>query len=217
MNKENKAIKDKITKYIRKFFELENEEEDYYEPVKIDNFWSHNYIEYESNGDKNKTPSIEEYLNKTTPYLIINDLKKFDIWKIQLMTAINFMSTKDNYYTYNVEIMINDKADEVIKKRFQSLLSRYQIGLETSMKGSDCIFNCVHLLCYKCHKINLNCCGLYIDSIDWIKKKNTTINLIYENDNKPFQYAVAIPLNHEKNPEKTSQIKPFIDKHNWEK
>ena len=35
----------------------------------------------------------------------------------------------------NLEIMINDKADEVIEKKFfQSLLSRYQIGLETSMK-----------------------------------------------------------------------------------
>ena len=31
----------------------------------------------------------------------------------------------------NIEIMINDKEDEVIKKLFQSILSRYQIGLET--------------------------------------------------------------------------------------
>ena len=42
--------------------------------------------------------------------------------------------------------MINDKADEVIEE--------YQIGLETSMKGSDFIFECVYLLYYKCHKIN---------------------------------------------------------------
>ena len=32
----------------------------------------------------------------------------------------------------NIEIMINDKADEVIEELFQSLLSRYQIELETS-------------------------------------------------------------------------------------
>ena len=31
----------------------------------------------------------------------------------------------------NIEIMITDKEDEVIKKLFQSILSRYQIGLET--------------------------------------------------------------------------------------
>ena len=48
----------------------------------------------------------------------------------------------------NIEIMINDKSDEVIEKRFQSLLPRYQIELETSMKGNDFIFG------YKCHKIS---------------------------------------------------------------
>ena len=30
--------------------------------------------------------------------------------------------------------MINDKADEVTEELFQSLLSRYQIGLERSIK-----------------------------------------------------------------------------------
>ena len=56
----------------------------------------------------------------------------------------------------NTEIMINDKVDEVIEELFQSLLNRYQIGLETSMRGSNFIFDCVHLLYYKCHKMNLN-------------------------------------------------------------
>ena len=43
----------------------------------------------------------------------------------------------------NIKIMINDKAEEVIKELFQSLLSRYQIGLETSMKGREFVFDCV--------------------------------------------------------------------------
>ena len=34
----------------------------------------------------------------------------------------------------NIEIMINDKADEAIEEIFESFLSRYQIGLETSIK-----------------------------------------------------------------------------------
>ena len=34
------------------------------------------------------------------------------------------------------------------------------------MKGSDFIFDCVHLLYYKCHEINLNRSGSYIDSCD---------------------------------------------------
>ena len=33
--------------------------------------------------------------------------------------------------------MIYDKADKVITSRFEWILSRYQIGLETSIKGSD--------------------------------------------------------------------------------
>ena len=50
-------------------------------------------------------------------------------------------------------MMINDEADVVIKKLFESLKSRDQNNLE-SMKGSEFLFDYVHLLCYKCHKIN---------------------------------------------------------------
>ena len=81
------------------------------------------------------------------------------MWKTQLTIAINFISSKDNDDEHvlhsksdNTPIMINDKVDEVIEELFQSLLPRYQIGLETSMKDSDFIFDCVHLLYHKCHK-----------------------------------------------------------------
>ena len=37
----------------------------------------------------------------------------------------------------NIKIIINDKANKVIEKLFQSLLNRYQIGLKTSIRGSD--------------------------------------------------------------------------------
>ena len=36
------------------------------------------------------------------------------------------------------------------------------------MKGSEFVLEYVHLLYYKCHKLNLNCGGLYIDSTDSI-------------------------------------------------
>ena len=45
------------------------------------------------------------------------------------------------------------------------------------MKGSECVFNYVHLLYYNCHKINPNCGGSYVDSPNWIKNKKATINL----------------------------------------
>ena len=62
--------------------------------------------------------------------------------------------------------MINDKADEVKTKLFQSLPSKCQIGLETSMKGTNLFFEYVHLLYGKCQKINPNCVRSYIDSAD---------------------------------------------------
>ena len=55
----------------------------------------------------------------------------------------------------NIKIIINDEADEVIEELFKSLKNRYQNNLE-SMKGSEFAFDYVHLLYYKCHKINLN-------------------------------------------------------------
>ena len=44
-----------IIRDIRNFFE---HEEDCYKPVRVGSFWSSNYIEYESNGDRNKTLSV---------------------------------------------------------------------------------------------------------------------------------------------------------------
>ena len=63
LEKETKAIKDRILRDIKNLFEHE-EEENYYKPVRESYFWSNNYIEYESNGDRNKTLSVEEYLIK---------------------------------------------------------------------------------------------------------------------------------------------------------
>ena len=63
--KENQEIKDRITK------------------VKI---YSKNYIEYESNSDRNKTLSITEYHDNIKQYSrdITNYLNKSDTWKTNL-------------------------------------------------------------------------------------------------------------------------------------
>ena len=82
--KEAKSIKDRVLRNIKNLFEHEKEEENYHKPVRVSNFWSNTYIECKSNGDRNKTLSVEEYPNKVRPYLkdIINNLKKSDTWKI---------------------------------------------------------------------------------------------------------------------------------------
>ena len=67
--------------------------------------------------------------------------------------AIIFISSKDNdkervmlLKSDNIEIFVNHKADEVIEELFHSPFSRHQIGLVTSKKGRDFVFDCVHLL-----------------------------------------------------------------------
>ena len=129
LKKENQAIKYRIIWDNRNLFE---HEEQFYKAVRVGNFWSDNYNEYKSNGDRNKTLSVEEYLDKIRPYLkdIINDLKKSDTCKIQLTIPINSMSSKDNdeervihSKSDNIETMFNNKADKVIEEPFQSLLS----------------------------------------------------------------------------------------------
>ena len=130
---------------------------------------------------------------------IIINLQKSDTWKVQLATAINFTSSKDvdeervmHLKSNNIEFMSCDNANEV-----ESLHLRSQIYLETSMRGSDFIFESVQRLYYKCYKINFKrggSCRIYLDRI---KKKKTTINPKNEDD-KCFQYTVTVALNYGK-------------------
>ena len=58
----------------------------------------------------------------------------------------------------NIEIMINNGADEVIKYSFISLKNDYQNNLQL-VKGSEVVFDNLHLLYNKSHKINPNRSG----------------------------------------------------------
>ena len=53
LKKENEPINGRIIREIKTIFE---QEEDYHKLTRIDNFWTNNYIEYESNSDRNKNP-----------------------------------------------------------------------------------------------------------------------------------------------------------------
>ena len=75
---------------------LFKQQEDNYKPERIGNTFSSNYIEYKSNGNKNKKLSIKYYLDEIKPYLsnIINDHKTQDECKIKLTIKINFSLLK---------------------------------------------------------------------------------------------------------------------------
>ena len=89
----NGLIKDRIIRDVRTLFDLV-EEKAYYKPKRVSNFWNNNYIE--SNADKNRNLSLDEYLNKIKPYLrnIIIDLQSSDTWKNQLTFFLQKMLKK---------------------------------------------------------------------------------------------------------------------------
>ena len=150
---------------------------------------------------------------------------QFGEWKIQLTMSINFISSKDSDETRNmhtksnnIEITVGSQTNHIIEELFESLLQKYQEGLEESMKGSEFIFDSVNLLHYHLQKTSLKRIGSsYIDSPEWLKNKKATINP-KNNDDNCFQYALTVALNHKQiknHPERISNLKPFIDQYNW--
>ena len=117
----------------------------------------------------------------------------------------------------NIEIMIGNDNDDIIKELFKSLLQKYEENLQNRMRGPDFEFDGVNFLHYDFNKISLNRGGFDIDSPKWLKDKKSTINP-KNNDHKCFQYAVTLALNLDKikkDPQRISKIKPFIDQYNW--
>ena len=211
---------------VRNLFDL-SIGEDYYKPIIANSDFNNNYNQYESKGDKDKILTVSEYLDMIRPYLVdmINDHKNQSEWKIQLSAEINFISSKPDsdetriMHTKSdtIEIMIGGDTNEVIEELFKSLLQKYQENLEEKMRGSEFVFDGVNVLYYDLNKINLNRGGPYIVSPAWRKNKKAPINP-NNNDNKCFQYALSVALNHEQikdHPEKISKIKPFIDQYKW--
>ena len=72
------------------------------------------------------------------------------------------------------------------------------------MRGCEFIFDSVDTLYYDLNKISLGRSGSNIDSPKWLKNKKATINP-KNNDDKCFQYALTVALNHE-------QIKKILKK-----
>ena len=115
-------------------------------------------MEYESSADRNKNLSVKEYLNKIKLYLrdIIINLQKSDTWRIQWMIEFNFTYSKDvdeecvmHSRIDNIEFMSYDNINEIVIEFFESLLSRYQIGLETSKEREWFFLDSVQIFNYK--------------------------------------------------------------------
>ena len=146
-------------------------------------------------------------------------------WKIQLTMTINFISSKDfdetrtmHARSNNVEIVVGNETNEIIKELFESFFQKYQEGLEESMTGSEFVYDSVDVLYYNLNKVSLSRGGSYIDSLKWLKNKKATINPQNKKDDRCFQYTVTVALNYEHigdHPERISKRQPFIGKYDW--
>ena len=74
-------------------------------------------------------------------------LQNSDAWKIQLTISINFIFSEDveeervmHLRTNNIELTSYNDANEVFDELFESLRSRYQRNLKTSIRESNFIF-----------------------------------------------------------------------------
>ena len=139
--------------------------------------------------------------------------------------SIKFIYSKDSNETHimhtksnNIEIMMGIETDDIIEELRDSLLQNYQKGLEESMRESEFVLDSVDLLYYHLHRISLKRGESYVDSPKWLKDKEATINLKNKNDNKCFQYAITVALNHQSignNPQRISKIEPFMGQYEW--
>ena len=93
--------------------------------------------------------------------------------EIDFMHSENFKDSKDfkdsketsvHRRNNNIEIMIGNEIDEIIKNLSESLLQRHQEGLEEPIRGSNLFYNGINLFYYKLHKISSNRSGSYTDS-----------------------------------------------------
>ena len=122
----------------------------------------------------------------------VNNLKNPDAWKTQLTIANKFNSYIDSdeerimhLKNDSIKITVSHEVDEVVKNLFDYLKNRYPNNFQ-SMKGSEIVFHYIYLMYYKCHKINPNRGGSYVNYPDWIKNKKSIINPISKKDKKCF-------------------------------
>ena len=161
--KENRD-EDKIFRDLRFLFDPEK---DLYEPKKTASAFNNNYVQYDTDVIRSYLSDIINNCKVQGKWRIhsgnkITDHKTQAEWKIHSTMAIDFISSKDykdskdsedsdgtpvlHFKSDNIEIMTSSETHEIIEELFESLLQRYQEGLEESIKGSNFIFDSVDSL-----------------------------------------------------------------------
>ena len=134
---------------------------------------------------------------------LINKKKSNNELKIQISMGVNFMHTtdRDKNRTFhvksdNVEIRLDNDTSNITNELIKTFLSNYQKEEQILRNGSNYTFESVDMLGIHFHDIKLKRGKSYIESPKWLADKKATINLKNIKDNKHFQYAITVALNH---------------------
>ena len=111
---------------------------------------------------------LNESVNNIKPYQrdLTIDLQISDTQKIQLTVAIDFIFTRGSEEEHtmhpssdNTKLTSHNDVNEAFDELFDSLCSRTKGNLQTSMRGSDFIFDSAKMTYYKCDKAKFRCSG----------------------------------------------------------
>ena len=113
------------------------------------------------------------------------------------------------------EIYQGDDVDEEIENMLAYV--KTQVENPALPKSGFSIDHIMHLD-IDFHELNLTRGSAYIELPAWIEKKKAVINPKNTKDEECFKWAVIAALHHEeidKNPQRISKLKPFVDRYNW--
>ena len=118
----------------------------------------------------------------------------------------------------NKEISLADNTNDAISNLIESFLSNYQKEEQILRNVRRYTYDSVDMLGIHFRDIKLKRGKSFIESPKWLADKKVTINPKNTKDNKCFQHAITVALNHKiisKNPQRISKIRPHINKYNW--
>ena len=185
------------------------------------------FSEYEMNGSINVL-TFKEYLDKI--YLPLKnkleEIKKPSMVekKILLRSLVVFKKINNEFEIFikyidssGIPLRYGDNVSEFIRKLYDSLLVEYEKS-ESSLKGTNFVFNSVNLSYLQVVKTSLKRGGSYIETPEWIDKKKAIINPKNLNDNKCFAYSIIASALYDeigRDHNRVSKLKTHMDYFHW--
>ena len=136
--------------------------DNYYAPLLTSSPFDKGYQRYHFRGDKKRNMSVETYINKVLPYLIvlIDENKEYEL-KIQIDIGFNMVHLSNNRGTTHFSRSDNEicrpssNTNKLLQQLLHSLYEKYENDLELSHENSSFVYESVEECNIHFHKIDL--------------------------------------------------------------